>query len=442
PVAGAVALAAVAGVLVGAVRAVNTWDFPLACLLALAPPVAAVVTDRSRWRRTVASAGVAASVVVVGWAPYVARSEVTDTGLVVNDRHTPLTSWLAQFGLLAAATLLAVGTVLPPLLARLWRAPGGTRALAAAAVAATGAVLVAAPDATAFVMSALLAGLALLAAAGNRLLAVPCLLAAVGWVLVAAIEVVSVVNDTNRMNTVFKGWFQAWLLLGLAAAGIVAGVHAPRLVPVRVTSRLVLGVAVLMATAFVQLATPPRLDDRTSPGGLTLDGLAFFAGSDRLVDPDDRAGERPFVPGDDDPLIEWLQRNVDGIVTVAEAPGYDYTWRSRISVFTGLPTVIGWPHHETQQRRAYGAVIDDREQAMNRLYASADPEQIAAVLQRFDIRYVVFGTAEVVVAGERGRRALLEFPCLDVRYRHGDLFVAAVDQHCVAGQPGTLPVRS
>ena len=45
---------------------------------------------------------------------------------------------------------------------------------------------------------------------------------------------------------------------------------------------------------------------------------------------------------------------------------------------------------------------------MNELYASGSPRRIAAVLQQYDIRYVVFGTVERVVAGVSGREALLE----------------------------------
>ena len=269
------------------------------------------------------------------------------------------------------------------------------------------------------------------------------LVAAIGWGIVAVIEVVSVVNDTDRMNTVFKGWFQAWLLLGIAAAGVVGTlvrITQPRWPRVAGTALVV--VAVLMATAFVQLATPPRLDDRTSTGGLSLDGLAFFSEADEIVDPDDTDGEWAFEPADDLPLIRWMQDHVSGVVTIAEAPGYDYTWRGRIAVFTGLPTVIGWPYHETQQRRNYGATVDQREAAMNELYASGSPRRIAAVLQQFDIRYVVFGTVERVVAGVSGREALLEVPCLTVEFEHGEYFVASVDQGCVADQPGALPVRS
>ena len=46
-----------------------------------------------------------------------------------------------------------------------------------------------------------------------------------------------------------------------------------------------------------------------------------------------------------------------------------------------------------------------------------------------------------IVAGDGGRDALLGFPCLTVEFEDDEYFVAAVDQTCVAEQPGALPVR-
>jgi len=432
-----IGLAAVVGVLVGAVRAINTWDFPLAGLLLVAPLAAVVVRDRRRWRLAVAAAVTAAFVVVVGWGPYGARSEVTDSSVELNSRHTPLASWAWQFGFFAVVTLLLLAASVPR---SWWTRRRIAAGVAVAAVVAAG--LFAVPDGAAFVASVALAAVGLLIAWRSRHRAAG-LLAAAGWSIVAVVELVSVINDTDRMNTVFKGWFQAWLLLGIAsAAGLAASTGVARPHWVRRAAIGAVAVAGAMAVAFAQLAVPARLDDRTSPGGLSLDGLAFFADPDgrtALVDPDDPDAEHGFSPAEDLPLIRWMQDHVEGIVTIAEAPGYDYTWRSRISTFTGLPTVIGWPYHERQQRRSYGVVVDDRREAMNDLYAGASLPRIHRVLQRFDIRYVVFGTIERVVAGDRGRETLLASPCLTVEFEVDDLFVASVDQACVAEQPGALP---
>jgi len=443
-------LAVLTGLLAGAARAVNTWDLPLALLLVALAPAGATLAG-APWRRCGATALAALAVVFVAWAPYAWRTEVTDAGVEAASMHTPFTSWLAHFGFLALGTVVVLA-------AAAVRAPRRA-ALGAGAAAAAVVVLVVsrlAPERTTLAISAVLAlGCAAVAWRARRTAApvgstglAPSLLLALGWAMVAGIEQFSVVNDFDRMNTVFKGWYQAWLLLALGSAVALSALAAP---PVRLLGRLrgqppaaratglaaraVLVGAVLMLTAFVQLAVPVRLGDRTSSGGLSLDGLAYLDSGLTVT-----AGAASFDPGEDRPLIAWLQGNVRGTPTVAEMPGEDYSWTGRVAVHTGLPSVIVWPYHQSQQRRSYEPSVYNRVADVSSLYESGDGRVITSVLQRYSVGYVVFGTTEAAAATPRSRRALLTAPCLTVVFRDGPSFVAAVDQPCLAGQPGGLPV--
>ena len=79
-----VGLGAVAGFVIGLARAVNTWDVPLAIVTVGLGVVGMVITSRHRGRVIAASAAAAGLMVVVAWAPYARRTEVTDAGFSVR----------------------------------------------------------------------------------------------------------------------------------------------------------------------------------------------------------------------------------------------------------------------------------------------------------------------------------------------------------------------
>ena len=93
------------------------------------------------------------------------------------------------------------------------------------------------------------------------------------------------------------------------------------------------------------LATPARIRDRfdlATPTG--LDGERYLD----LAVFHEAAGKIPLR--DDEEAFAWLRRSVVGSPVVLEASVPPYRWGSRVSVYTGLPTVIGWDWHQRQQR--------------------------------------------------------------------------------------------
>jgi uncharacterized membrane protein len=84
---------------------------------------------------------------------------------------------------------------------------------------------------------------------------------------------------------------------------------------------------------------------------------------------------------------------VDGTPVIVEAHTPFYRWGSRISVNTGLPAVIGWDWHQTQQRLPYQAQIQQRIAEVASLYTGGT-EQARAVIDRHGVRYIVVGQVE------------------------------------------------
>jgi uncharacterized membrane protein len=179
-----------------------------------------------------------------------------------------------------------------------------------------------------------------------------------------------------RMNTIFKFYYQAWVMLGCASAyGVWWVLHKAKSDVVR--GGFLGGVLVLTAAGMVYsvLATYSRVDGfRGQPD---LNGAANIAQGH----PDDWTA------------IEWLSANADGVPVILEAPGKSYDYEGRISAFTGCPAVLGWALHESQWRGDY-VEQGKREPAIQAIYTSADRQQVLAMLEEWNVNYVVLGAPE------------------------------------------------
>ena len=66
-----------------------------------------------------------------------------------------------------------------------------------------------------------------------------------------------------------------------------------------------------------------------------------------------------------------------------------YRWGSRFSIYTGLPTILGWDVHEGQQRTGYTGMLQERIGDVERAYSSTNPQDALDVLRKYQVRYVV-----------------------------------------------------
>ena len=179
----------------------------------------------------------------------------------------------------------------------------------------------------------------------------------------------------TRMNTVFKFYYQAWVLLALVAAFSVVYLarYAGRALRWGgLTLIALLTVAGLFYPVFATYTRAERF--QTTP---TLDGAAYLA----RQNPADMAA------------AAWLRQNVPGVATVLEAYGGSYTYAGRISAQTGLPTLLGWEGHELQWR-GNTAVQDQRRPVIERIYGSATGAELQGLLDRWQIDYVLVGEQE------------------------------------------------
>jgi YYY domain-containing protein len=218
------------------------------------------------------------------------------------------------------------------------------------------------------------------------------------------VEVIAVKGDIGRMNSVFKFYLQVWILLAVAGAVSLAWVYerarrwqtAGRKLWWGVMAALIFGGAL-----FLPYGIRARAIDRMSQqAGLTLDGMEFMKYG-VVHDGDPGRGEREIQLSGDYAAIRWMQDNIEGSPVIMEGLGHrEYLWCNRVSIYTGLPAVVGWRWHQVQQRIMLPAqTVEWRRSDVNQCYNTPGLEQSAIsyaqeILARYDVRYIYVGEYE------------------------------------------------
>ncbi len=160
----------------------------------------------------------------------------------------------------------------------------------------------------------------------------------------------------------------------------------------------------LVAAALIYpvLATSARSNNfaQSQQPGLsgTLDGTAYMADDSTSVPADCAVGGGS--NRGDNFAIAWLNTHVSGSPVILEAPGCEWSHFSRISAFTGLPTLLGWPGgHEGEWRINWPPlqqtdIFGQRTNAINTVYTSTNEQSVLVLLHQYSVRYVYVGAAE------------------------------------------------
>ena len=185
----------------------------------------------------------------------------------------------------------------------------------------------------------------------------------------------------TRMNTIFKFYFQAWVMWSLVSAWQLARwLKAPATLPVWRYGALILAFGLIgVGLVYPALAIPARAQEHGTPW--MLDGAAWLNDA---------------RPNDAD-AIRWLNANVSGTPVILEVPGDEYrayVYEGRVSALTGLPTVLGWAGHQRQWRGNYDEPAR-REQDIELLFSTQDQDVARALLAQYNVRYVYVGFLEL-----------------------------------------------
>ena len=186
-------------------------------------------------------------------------------------------------------------------------------------------------------------------------------------------------NFSIRMNTLFKFYFQAWVVWSLACAFGLGWLWRFGGKWMRLAAALGAGIPILLGLVFL----PASLWSKTAGWSVspTLDGMSYFA----QQYPQDWAA------------IQWLKENAEEDAVILEGSRGAY-WvegrSSRISMATGLSTLLGWANHEGQWRGAYYEKVAGREEIISTIYQARDWENVKEFLEQFQVEYVVVSDLE------------------------------------------------
>lgn len=205
-------------------------------------------------------------------------------------------------------------------------------------------------------------------------------LCAIGLVLTPEVIYMSDIyaGDYKRSNTMFKLVYQAYILFGISIGYILT-----RFILLRETRRQlkwgVVGLVLLLWTCgYFGTSVRAWFGDLSNEEGYK--GMR----ADRYI-----YEEQPT----DAAAIAWLNDNVQGRPVILEANGESYTISNRVSVLTGLPTVLGWRVHEWLWHNS-PEPVSARAGDVDTIYVSQDQELVRALLDQYQVTYLFIGTCE------------------------------------------------
>ena len=272
-------------------------------------------------------------------------------------------------------------------------------------------------------------------------------------------------NFFVRINTVFKLYYQTWVVWSIASAYAIYSLLSDCSLPKpQIAFRFLLGAVFALAivaglaytiagvnhramietgrhyAAQYRRVSPPaswtnpirhvyngemvapgtvlysriNLADASESDLLRADsaGLAIFAGGDIIVSaPLTLDGANTLIDSDDQRVIRCLQDAVgrDSAVT-AEAVGQAYNVAyGRVGALSGIPILLGWENHERQWRGAtYYDIAGSRVADLKALYARNEFSDVEPIIERYNITHILHGSTEKQAYGASGEEKFLD----------------------------------
>ena len=187
----------------------------------------------------------------------------------------------------------------------------------------------------------------------------------------------------KRFNTMFKLTYQAFSLYSITTSYILFKLALSKNKIIRVVSIIVL---VITLTTF----------------GYGIDAIITTSKRSKYNEIS-ATNTESFIKNalpDDYKAIEWIRSNINqnSIIVESTKMGNSYSTSSRISTFTGNPTVVGWIYHEWIWRYnedySIPQILVSRNRDIKNLYITENIDEAKYVINKYNIDYIYIGQLE------------------------------------------------
>ena len=246
-------------------------------------------------------------------------------------------------------------------------------------------------------------------AISSQKLAFPLLLLFMGFAIIAGCEIVYIQDfyghPLERQNTIFKFYYQAWVLLSIGTPVAILSVRRRQRQCFSKSARFAWNIGLIglcgVCCLYPVLATYEKTNHfrGSKHGGLpyipTLNGISYIA----------------YRHPDEYEALRWIQDHLEKDALILEATGRPYSFFGRVATTTGRSTVLGWGNHESLWRDQSWKSIQKRTEDIKMMYEETDKRKTRDLLEKYQIGYIYVGTLERETYAAEGLEAFRrEFP--------------------------------
>lgn len=216
-------------------------------------------------------------------------------------------------------------------------------------------------------------------------------LCAFGLVLIPEVIYVKDIysGDYKRANTMFKLTYQAYILFGMTMGYVLTDLIYFAKKARRRVFGIVAAVFLIMTVGYFGNSTKAWFGDLKASDG--YEGLDC---GEYLLDVDE----------DDYYATNWINSHIEGRPVMLEANGSSYTDYNRVSVRTGLPTLLGWQTHEwlwqSDETGQLPEIVKQRGTDIETIYTSDNISTVRDLIDTYNIEYIYVGGLEREKYGE------------------------------------------